>query len=59
VKTVTGKRKQKVGQRAKAKPSPETVLVLRTCNADMTAHGGFKWPESGHVAAPDWLPTRE
>jgi hypothetical protein len=20
----------------------------------MTAHGGFKWPEQGHVAAPDW-----
>ena len=33
------------------------VLVLRTCNADMTAHGGFTWPESGPVAAPDWQPT--
>jgi hypothetical protein len=32
----------------------EHVLVLRTCNADMTSHGGFKWPESGLVEAPDW-----
>jgi hypothetical protein len=30
------------------------VLGLRTCNADMTSHGGFMWPESGFVEAPDW-----
>jgi hypothetical protein len=30
------------------------VLVLRTCNADMTARDGFKWPMSGPVEAPDW-----
>ena len=32
------------------------VLVLRTCNADMSSHGGFLWPESGPVEAPDWSP---
>jgi len=36
-----------------------TELILRTCNADMTSHGGFKWPRSGHVAAPDWNPAPE
>lgn len=31
------------------------VLVLRSCNPDMTAYGGFKWPESGPVEAPtEW-----
>ena len=34
--------------------APQTVLFLRTCKADMTAHNGFKWPESGIVHAPDW-----
>jgi hypothetical protein len=34
--------------------SPEYVHVLRTCAADMTAHGGFRWPEAGPVEAPDW-----
>ena len=43
----------------KRKPVPYKVpvgraLVLRTCDADMTAHGGFKWPESGPVECPDW-----
>jgi len=32
------------------------VLVLRTCAADMTGHGGFIWPASGPVEAPDWDP---
>jgi len=40
-----------------------TVLVLRTCSADMRsehqAANGFQWPESGPVSAPDWLPTTE
>lgn len=35
----------------------ETVLVLRTCNADRTSHDGFTWPEVGGTAtAPDWDP---
>ena len=33
---------------------PKYVYVLRTCNADMTSYGGFRWPESGPVEAPDW-----
>jgi len=37
----------------------EKVLVLRTCRADMSSYGGFKWPASGYVEAPDWLPTAE
>ena len=36
-----------------------TSLVLRTCNADGTSHGGFVWPEAGPVACPDWEPTAE
>ncbi len=36
-----------------AKPI-EYALVMRTCKADMTSYGGFKWPESGIVTAPDW-----
>jgi hypothetical protein len=42
--------------KAKSNASAATVLVLRTCEADMTAHGGFKWPESGRVSAPDFDP---
>ena len=30
------------------------AYMLRTCAKDMTAHGGFKWPKSGEVKAPDW-----
>ncbi len=33
------------------------VYVLRTCNADLTSHGGFQWPEKGAVNCPDWNPT--
>jgi len=35
-------------------PKADTVLVLRTCAADMTAYNGFKWPEMGPVDCPDW-----
>ncbi|MFE4162470.1 hypothetical protein ACFX4S_08870, partial [Kosakonia sp. YIM B13605] len=35
------------------------VLVLRTCAADMSAYGGFVWPKSGFVEAPDWKPQAE
>ena len=34
----------------------ETVLVLRTVDKDRKAYGGFVWPESGPVEAPDWDP---
>jgi len=32
------------------------TYVLRTCDADMRSYGGFRWPESGPVEAPDWSP---
>lgn len=33
------------------------VLCLRTCNADMTSYGDFRWPGEGEtVEAPDWHP---
>ena len=37
--------------------TPEKVLVLRTCNEDLTSHGGFRWPKSGKAKAPDWSPV--
>ena len=37
--------------------SKKKVLVLRTCNADMTSHNGFRWPKQGPVEATDWEPT--
>ena len=50
-------------KKAKAAPKkatkPATVLVLRTCAADLASHNGFKWPASGAVEAPDWQPTKE
>jgi len=36
-----------------------TVLVLRTCNADLTSHNDFKWPQKGAVKAPDWRPAAQ
>ena len=36
-----------------------TSMVLRICKADMSSHGGFIWPETGHVEAPDWEATQE
>ena len=30
------------------------VYALRTCDKDMLAYGGFKWPKKGKVVAPDW-----
>ena len=31
-----------------------TTFLLRTCNSDLTAWGGFQWPASGPVTCPDW-----
>ncbi|MEX5343068.1 hypothetical protein [Pseudomonas sp. I2] len=41
--------------------TPETVLVLRTCYADLTSHGGFQWPNEvgAIVTAPDWRNDNE
>ena len=35
---------------------PKTVLVLRTCNGDMTSYNGFVWPKEGPVKCADWDP---
>jgi hypothetical protein len=35
----------------------DRVLILKQVNEDGTAHGGFRWPESGPVEAPDWDPA--
>ena len=32
------------------------ALMLRTCAADGSSYGGFKWPKSGPVTCPDWKP---
>src|ERR1700687_2741201 len=37
----------------------DKVLLLRTCNADMTSYNGFKWPTEGQVICPDWDPKPE
>ncbi|ACI52229.1 hypothetical protein Gdia_2485 [Gluconacetobacter diazotrophicus PA1 5] len=34
----------------------EKTYVLRTCNVNMGAYGGFVWPKSGPVECPDWNP---
>ncbi len=39
---------------SKTTKTPKYVYVLRTCDADMTAHGGFRWPKRGWVEAPDY-----
>jgi hypothetical protein len=35
------------------------AYMLRTCAADMSAYGGFVWPESGAATCPDWSPVAE
>src|SRR5579871_4033557 len=37
----------------------ERVLILRTCDSKMRSYGGFVWPKSGRVEAPDWKATTE
>ncbi len=34
----------------------DLVLLLRTCDPQRQGHGGFAWPDSGLVSAPDWNP---
>lgn len=49
------KAKPKSTRKPKSTPEkPKTVLVLRTCDKDLRSYGGFQWPESGPVEAPDW-----
>ena len=35
-------------------PKEGEVLILKSLPADLKAQGGFQWPESGYVEAPDW-----
>jgi hypothetical protein len=51
------KRKPRVAAKKAATPKtevPSTVLVLRTCDANMKSHRGFVWPKSGPVSCSDW-----
>jgi hypothetical protein len=34
----------------------DTVCVLRSSDRDGKSYGGFRWPDSGPVEAPDWSP---
>jgi hypothetical protein len=53
------KKRRPVFRRTKAAPVANRVLVLRTCDKDLRSYGGFQWPESGPVEAPDWSPVAE
>jgi hypothetical protein len=57
MKNLKGKKLSKAKKAEALVVAVETVLVLRTCNPDMTSSHGFRWPESGEVSAPDWDPT--
>jgi hypothetical protein len=46
----------KTSQKNLAAAAVATVLVLRTCNAELKAHNDFQWPEAGGVEAPDFDP---
>ena len=37
----------------------ETVFVLKSVNADLTAYNNFQWKESGIVTCEDWNPEPE
>jgi hypothetical protein len=54
-KNTTSTKKAAKKPNKKAKPITP-ALVLRTCNADGTSHGGFVWPASGPVECADWNP---
>jgi len=43
----------------KPDPTPQKAYMLRTCAADGTSHGGFRWPKEGPVSCPDWDPKPE
>jgi hypothetical protein len=51
-----GRRTRK--KEAAAPGSSATVLILRTCDANMRSHGGFTWPTSGPVKCDDWKPVK-
>jgi len=43
----------------KPDPAPQKAYMLRTCAADGTSYGGFRWPKEGAVSCPDWDPKPE
>jgi hypothetical protein len=47
------------GNQAQSAPTsfPDPVTILRTCDPDLKSFGGFQWPESGYIEAPDFQPT--
>src|SRR4029079_16222096 len=53
-KRVAAPKKRSRKPASKPAASGATVLVMRTCAADMSSHGGFVWPESGPVECKDW-----
>ena len=42
-----------------SKAAESAVLVLRTSDKKGRGRGGFQWPTSGHVEAPDWVDDGE
>src|SRR5689334_22051476 len=56
--SMRARKKMKASKMAAKPTKSKKVLVLRTCAADMTSYGGFKWPASGRVAARDWKPVK-
>ena len=38
---------------------PKYSYILKSIKADMTAHGGFKYPKKGIVKCEKWEPTKE
>jgi hypothetical protein len=45
--------------KTKSKFKDHPVLILRTCNEDLTSHGGFKWKKTGLVKCLDWKQVKE
>ena len=50
-------KQRKNSKQAETPMSENRSLILRTCAADMSSHGGFIWPRTGRIEAPDWKPT--
>ena len=48
-----------VSKKKRTSAKQNKVLILKTVNSKMKAHGGFTWPSKGHVEAPDWDPKPE
>jgi hypothetical protein len=54
---VSFKVRQPAGGVVRVTPPGDFEYVLKQVSPQMTAHGGFKWPESGPVSCDDWDPT--